>query len=118
MEPQLDLLLELYDEYRDAHHPLLVGAWLHHRFMQIHPFADGNGRTGRMLLNWHLRRADWLPISVHRKDRDRYLDAMDRADAGDLSVLTNFLIAMNRKAIRLVMFEFSFEERQRVLGSV
>ena len=116
VEPQLDLLLELYDEYREAHHPLLVGAWLHHRFIQIHPFPDGNGRTGRMLLNWHLCRTDRLPLSVHRKDRDRYLDAMDRADAGDLSVLTDFLIAMNRKAILLVMHEFSIEERRRVLG--
>ena len=117
VELQLDLMLELYAEYREAHHPLLVGAWLHHRFIQIHPFADGNGRTGRMLLNWHLWRARWYPVSVHRKDRNRYLDAMNQADAGDLSVLTDFLIAMNRKAIRLVMHEFSVEERLRVLGS-
>ena len=117
IDPQLDCLLELYEEYRHAYHPLLVGAWLHHRFLQIHPFADGNGRTGRMLLNWHLCRTGWLPISVHRKDRDRYLDAMDRADAGDLSVLTDFLISMSREAIRMVMHEFSFTERQRVLGA-
>ncbi len=117
VEPQLDLLLELYNQYRDAYHPLLVGAWLHHRFIQIHPFPDGNGRTGRMLLNWHLWRAGWYPVSVHRKDRDKYLDAMDQADAGDLSVLTNFLIKMNREAIRIVMHEFSVEERLRVLGS-
>lgn len=42
---------------------------------------------------------------------------MNQADAGDLSVLTDFLIAMNRKAIRMVMHEFSIEERLRVLGS-
>ena len=117
VEPQLDFMLELYAEYREAHHPLLVGAWLHHRFIQIHPFADGNGRTGRMLLNWHLWPARWYPVSVHRKDRNRYLDAMNQADAGDLSVLTDFLIKMSREAIRIVMHEFSVEERLRVLGS-
>ncbi|MYD89507.1 MAG: hypothetical protein F4Y08_04080 [Caldilineaceae bacterium SB0662_bin_9] len=51
-----------------------------------------NGRTGRMLLNWHLWRAGWYPISVHRRDRDRYLAAMDRVDVSDLAVLTDVLI--------------------------
>lgn len=70
-----------------------------------------------MLLNWHLWRAGWYPISVHRRDRDRYLAAMGRVDVSDLAVLTDVLIKMNRKAIRTVMFEFSFEERQWVLDS-
>lgn len=39
-------------------------------------------------------------------------------DVSDLAVLTNVLIKMNREVIRTVMFEFSFEERQRVLDSV
>ena len=70
-----------------------------------------------MWLNWHLWRAGWYPNSVHRKERDRYLAAMDQVDAGDLAALTNFLIKMNREAIRTVMHEFSVEERLRVLGS-
>ena len=118
VEFQLDRLLELYEEYQHTYHPLLVGAWLHHRFMQIHPFRDGNGRTGRMVLNWHLwstRR--WIPVSVHRRDRQKYLDAMQLADTGNLSVLVDFLISMSREAIRMVMHEFSFAERQRVLGA-
>lgn len=118
VEYQLDRMLDLYEEYRETHHPLLVGAWLHHRFIQIHPFADGNGRTGRMVLNWHLWRTRWHPVSVHRKNRDRYLDALNRADSGDLSALVDFLIYLSRETIRTVMHEFSFEERQRVLGSV
>lgn len=116
VDPQLEFLLELYSQYRDRHHPLLTGAWLHHRFMQIHPFADGNGRTGRMLLNWHLQHAGWPPVSVHRHDRDAYLHAMQEADAGDLSVLVDFLIAIARQSVRTVMHEFSVEERLQILG--
>ena len=116
VDPQLELLLELYGQYRDTHHPLLTGAWLHHRFMQIHPFADGNGRTGRMLLNWHLQHAGWPPVSVHRQDRNAYLHAMREADAGDLSVLVDFLIAIARQSVRTVMYEFSAEERLQILG--
>ena len=116
VDPQMELLLELYGQYRDTHHPLLTGAWLHHRFIQIHPFVDGNGRTARSLLFWHLERAGWLPALIHRIDRDAYLYGMDRADAGDLSVLVDFFIAMTRKSIRLVMTDFSPEERMKVLG--
>ena len=116
VDPQLDLLMEQYGVYEPAWHPLLIGAWLHHRFIQIHPFADGNGRTGRVLLNWHLIRNGWLPILVHRQDRNAYLYAMQQADADDLSVLTDFLIAMARKSIRVVMADFPVEERMEVLG--
>ena len=116
VDPQLDLLLDLYGQYRTRQHPLLMGAWLHHRFIQIHPFADGNGRTGRVLLNWHLIRAGWLPICVHRQDRSHYLSAMQAADVGDLSVLTDFLIAMARQSVRMAMAEFAAEERMQVLG--
>ena len=116
VDSQLELLLELYGRYRDTQHPLLTGAWLHHRFMQIHPFADGNGRTGRMLLNWQLQHAGWPPVSVHRQDRNAYLHAMEEADAGDLSVLVDFLIAIARQSVRTVMHEFSAEERLQILG--
>ena len=116
IDPQLDCLLELYEEYRTTCHPLLVGAWLHHRFMQIHPFPDGNGRTGRMLLNWHLYATKWFPVSVRLKDRGGYLDAMQQADDGDLSALVDFLTAMIKKSARTLLHYFPIEERQRVLG--
>ena len=116
VDSQLDILLDLYRIYEPARHPLLTGAWLHHRFIQVHPFADGNGRTGRVLLNWHLVRNGWPPILVHRQDRNAYLYAMQQADADDLSVLVDFLIAMSRKSISVVMADFSVEERMGVLG--
>ena len=116
VDPQLDLLLEQYADYEANHHPLLTGAWLHHRFIQIHPFADGNGRTGRVLLNWHLIRNDWLPLLVQRQDRAAYLNGMEQADAGNLAVLVDFFVAMSRKSIRMTLTDFPVEERLQVLG--
>ena len=116
VDPQLDILLELYADYEANHHPLLTGAWMHHRFIQIHPFADGNGRTGRVLLNWHLIRNGWLPLLVQRQDRDAYLHGMQQADAGSLSVLVKFFAGMSRKSIRMAMTDFPVEERLQVLG--
>lgn len=52
-------------------------AWLHAEFVKIHPFADGNGRTARMILNYSLMQADFLPINIKAEDRPRYYQALD-----------------------------------------
>ena len=55
----------------------------HCRFEQIHPFLDGNGRTGRLLLNLILVRLGYPPIVIYKRDRERYLAALRSADAGE-----------------------------------
>ena len=55
----------------------------HCRFEQVHPFLDGNGRTGRLLLNLILVRLGIPPIVIFKRDRDRYLRALRAADAGE-----------------------------------
>ncbi|MCE2467914.1 MAG: Fic family protein [Caldilineaceae bacterium] len=64
MDSDIARLVDQYRAYDDSSdiHPLLYAVWLHHRFAQIPPFADGNGRTARVLMNWHLiKRACPLP---------------------------------------------------------
>lgn len=58
-------------------------ATLHNRFEQIHPFLDGNGRAGRLILNLLLGRLGYPPAIIYKRDRDRYLTAMRRADNGE-----------------------------------
>lgn len=53
VDSEIDNLLAWHREYREEperHHPVLTAAWAHHRFTQVHPFQDGNGRVGRALL--------------------------------------------------------------------
>ncbi len=57
-------------------------AELHCRFEQIHPFLDGNGRTGRLLLNLVLVRHGYPPAIIYKRDRGSYLKALSRADKG------------------------------------
>lgn len=62
-------------------------AILHCRFEQIHPFLDGNGRVGRLVVNLVLVRLGFPPAIIYKRDRDRYLRALQRADGGEPGTL-------------------------------
>jgi Fic family protein len=64
---------------------------LHARFEQIHPFLDGNGCAGRLVLNLLLVRLGIPPAIIYKGDRSRYLAALRRADSGDPGPLGEFL---------------------------
>ena len=77
IEPMLnELLQDMQNEYKKLHIVEQV-ALFHLRFENIHPFIDGNGRTGRLLMNLQLIRAGLPPINVKFTDRKRYYDAFD-----------------------------------------
>ncbi len=81
--------------------PLVAAAWFHARFEGIHPFADGNGRTGRALMNYYLISNGHPPVIVYEEDRAAYYAALDKFDvAGDLSSLTGFLKEQTAKTWR------------------
>jgi Fic family protein len=58
-------------------HPLIAAAEAHTRFVSIHPFIDGNGRTARLLMNLILLQNGYVPAVIKTKDRSAYLDAIE-----------------------------------------
>ena len=71
--------------------PIEALAVAHASFERIHPFLDGNGRAGRLLLNLMLVRLGYAPAIIYKRDRSRYLAALRSADGGDAGPLGELL---------------------------
>ena len=77
IEPKMTELLQSDNERKGAIHDIERIARFHLEFEGIHPFIDGNGRTGRLLMNLELIKCGYPPINVKFADRKRYYDAFD-----------------------------------------
>ena len=92
VKPQVNELLKWLRDNPDEYRPIEIAAIFHHRFVQIHPFTEGNGRTARLLMNAILMRNGYPFITVVSKnDRPRYLRALSEADLGNITVFVNFI---------------------------
>nr|WP_281245065.1 Fic family protein [Actinokineospora terrae] len=90
--PDIDALMRTWvtkvDDLRTPPTPLPEAlAEAHNEFERIHPFLDGNGRTGRLVLNLLLGRLGYPPAIIFKRDRERYLLAMRKADQGEFGPL-------------------------------
>ena len=77
-EEMAELLAELEDAGPEQ--SLTAAAYFHAKFENIHPFADGNGRTGRLAMNYLLALRDHPPIIIHEEDRRDYYGALEAWD--------------------------------------
>lgn len=75
--------------------------WFEYRFIWIHPYANTNGRMGRMLTNFILLSLGYPPLKYanRSKDRTKYIEAMRKADNNDFSELEDFIASELNEAI-------------------
>ena len=92
---------------------LTAAAYFHAKFENIHPFADGNGRTGRLAMNYLLLRSDHPPVIIHEEDRKGYYAALEAWDERqELTPLIQFLQEQTAKT-----WEKQIERAERRRGN-
>ena len=97
---EIERLIEFYSDLVIRGTPTIIkAAWLHHRFTQIHPFQDGNGRAARALTAMALVSDDCFPIVVDRDIRDQYISSLEKADDGDLKPLVRLFSLLEKKEL-------------------
>lgn len=90
VKEDVGVLIKLYYSLKKNNvHPLIIATIFHHKFEKIHPFFEGNGRTGRILLNYILMRSGFPPLVVEKRRKRRYYSSLSIADrkAGDLKTI-------------------------------
>lgn len=97
VENEIDFLCNELKE-NEGKDPLKIATYLHLNFEQIHPFADGNGRLGRTLLNYYLMIHDYPPTIIYNEDKDVYYMALEVFDrTGQINGFEKFLQEQTEK---------------------
>ena len=92
LEQELNNLISWYRKNKKLH-PLELAAVFHCIFERLHPFFDGNGRIGRLLLNFILLRNKYPVVIIQNKNKRRYYNALRRADAGNYLYIIKYLFS-------------------------
>ena len=104
VESEIDNLLRWHESHLDNNvPPEIEAAWLHHRFTQIHPFQDGNGRVARALASLVLIKSSLFPLIIPRDNKTTYIEALEAADAGDLAPLVSLFERIQQSEIKKAM---------------
>lgn len=98
------LIAELIDWVNDSDlNTVIKSAIFHHRFVWIHPFFDGNGRTVRLLFNLLLMQSGFPPAIILKNDRKKYYDALNQANTHDYSKLVLLVLQAVERSIDIYL---------------
>lgn len=99
-------MMRFYDENRETMHPVELASEMHERLVYIHPFADGNGRTARLLMNLILLQNGY-PIAILKGDTEnrlKYYEALETASiTGDKTPFKNFIKEVLTQTINRIL---------------
>lgn len=100
IQDEMGQLVQWYNESSHLH-PVERASRLHSKFVNIHPFRDGNGRTARLLLNFSLLSAGYLPVLFKVEERISYYEALDLAGAkGDCQPFIKMVVELEEASLQ------------------
>jgi len=99
VEKHLNNLLKWYKENKNKIHPLILAFKFHLEYEHIHPFLDGNGRTGRLIMNKILMNNNYFPIIIFNSNSENYSNSIKKALENDKIVnYYQFMLEQSRKS--------------------
>lgn len=103
LKKELNEFINWYKQNKRLFKPLVLAAIVHNQFEDIHPFQDGNGRVGRLLLNFILLQNSYPPINILLEDRAEYYRVLQEYQKNDkLKPTLHFLIKQYKKTLKQV----------------
>ena len=106
IKADIRILIDWYHENRTKLNTFVLAILFHHKFEKIHPFSDGNGRTGRVLMNHMLDIAGYPPTIITKRFREDYISEMNNADRALNKSLINTSSTEYKKLIEFSILEF------------
>ena len=95
---EMQSLFLWYTKNKKKLHPLILAVYFHSAFETIHPFVDGNGRVGRLLMNFILHKNKYPMINIPNKIKYKYYKSLESSQIkGDLRPLIKFLFGLIKK---------------------
>ncbi len=111
-------LVEWLDKNPEELRPIELAAIFHHKLVFIHPFDDGNGRVGRLLMNLILIKNGYPLTVIRQVDRRKYYSSLIKADNGDPKNLVNFVARCVEQSLDIYLRSFEPSEPKNKLLSL
>jgi Fic family protein len=83
--------------------PVLLATEFHYKFIRIHPFDDGNGRTARLLMNFILMQYGYPPVIIKTEDKENYFNVLRLADAGNIEPIVNYIAENLSRSLEIMI---------------
>ena len=98
--------------------PILIAAEFHYKFIRIHPFDDGNGRTARILMNFILMQFGFPPVIVKTEDKTNYFAALKFADARNIEAFITYITQNLNRSLQIMIAGANGEDIEEDDGSI
>ncbi len=103
VEAEIIQLLNWYKDNKNKIHPLILAFEFHRRYEFIHPFRDGNGRTGRLIMNKILMNSGYSPMIVYKENKLAYFNTLEKSQEGNKKNYYQFMLEQANKSYDFIL---------------